>query len=120
MSEKEAASLDYPSALNCPEREQDFLALHRCDWGAAQPYSEDFIFEKRQITFTAFYLKQISIFFKKRFYKIKNYCNANSDWNNLLEAGHKNSFTEESEYHSEKCISNYSSEIIKYSFKQKI
>lgn len=48
ISETEAASLDYPSALNCPEREQDFLALHGCDWEAAQPFSEDFIFEKRQ------------------------------------------------------------------------
>lgn len=47
ISETEAASLDYPLALNCPEREQDFLALHRCNWSATQSFSEDFIFEKR-------------------------------------------------------------------------
>lgn len=48
ISEQEAASLDYPVALGCPERAPDFLALHRCDWSMPQLLSEHFIFEKRQ------------------------------------------------------------------------
>ncbi len=48
ISESEAASLGYPAALGCPERADDFLALHYCDWGATQSFSEGFIFEKRK------------------------------------------------------------------------
>jgi tRNA U34 5-methylaminomethyl-2-thiouridine-forming methyltransferase MnmC len=48
ISEEEAKSLEYAAALGCPERADDFLALHRCDWGATHPFSEHFIFEKRK------------------------------------------------------------------------
>lgn len=48
ISENEAASLDYPAALGCPERAEDFLGLHRCNWNMPKDVSEHFIFEKRQ------------------------------------------------------------------------
>jgi tRNA U34 5-methylaminomethyl-2-thiouridine-forming methyltransferase MnmC len=48
LSEEEVASLDYPTALDCPERAPDFFALHHCDWSKPQPFSEHFNFEKRQ------------------------------------------------------------------------
>jgi tRNA U34 5-methylaminomethyl-2-thiouridine-forming methyltransferase MnmC len=48
ISETEATSLDYPAALASPERADDFLALHRCDWGATHSFSEHFVFEKRK------------------------------------------------------------------------
>lgn len=48
ISEAEAAALDYAAALGCPERANDFLNLHRCDWDATHSFSEDFIFEKRK------------------------------------------------------------------------
>ncbi len=48
VSEAEAASLDFPLALGCPERKDDFLHLHRCHWERQYPLSEHFTFEKRK------------------------------------------------------------------------
>lgn len=54
ISVPEAASLDYPSALGCPDREAGFIALHECDWGIEHTLSEHFLFEKRQTRIEAF------------------------------------------------------------------
>lgn len=39
-------SLDYPLALDCPGRADDFLRLHQCTWETKHVFSESFIFEK--------------------------------------------------------------------------
>lgn len=46
VSEAGALALNYPESLGCPEKADDFLALHRCDWNIPQRLSEHFVFEK--------------------------------------------------------------------------
>lgn len=54
IADTEAAALDYPAALGCPERTADFLTLHRCQWDVQHTFSEHFTFEKRQVRIEEF------------------------------------------------------------------
>lgn len=54
ISEMEADSLDYASALGCPERKEDFMALHRCEWEQKQVFSDQFTFKKSQTSIENF------------------------------------------------------------------
>jgi tRNA U34 5-methylaminomethyl-2-thiouridine-forming methyltransferase MnmC len=54
ISTDEAHLLDYTTALNAPERQEDFLALHTSDWNRPHFFSDHFSFEKKMASIESY------------------------------------------------------------------
>ncbi|MBL7803780.1 MAG: tRNA (5-methylaminomethyl-2-thiouridine)(34)-methyltransferase MnmD [Saprospiraceae bacterium] len=54
LDETEAAQFNFAEQLGVPDRQEDFMALHRCPWGEPVVLSEAFTFEKRLQTLESF------------------------------------------------------------------